>query len=287
MTYQRKEVIGRATLYLGDAAVGGKFLAAKSVAAIIMSPPFWRQRDYDQTGQLGLERTPAEFANSLVNIMRDLRPALTDDGSVWLELGDTYASGGNGGGGSRAAKRRKLVSIQQRTGWRAAPPGYKDKDLSLTPFHVADRLRADGWYLRKVIIWDKMVATEPPRIDRPSVSHSYVFLLTPCESSRVRNPGERWFASSVWHVHPTIGPESGSHPAPMTDEIARRCIACSTNEGDTVLDPFSGSGTTAATAIAMGRTAIGIELNPTYFDIACRRIEEANRQYSLFEGAAA
>lgn len=258
-------------ILIGDCRQKLRELPSAGVDAIVSSPPFWRQRDYEIEGQLGLECTPQAFAARIVEIMEEARRVLASDGSVWLEVGDTYAAGGNGGGGSRAAKRRKLRSLQERTGWRAPPPGYKEKDLSLSPFLVADKLRANGWYLRKVIIWDKGTATEPPRLDRPSVSHSYIFLLTPNEQSRVRNPGEEWFASSVWHVSPS-GHAGNDHPAPMAAEIARRCIVSSSKPGDVILDPFFGSGTTGLVADRLQRDCIGIELNPAYAAAAQRRI---------------
>lgn len=258
-------------IIIGDCRERLRELPDASVEAIVSSPPFWRQRDYGIDGQLGVERTPQTFAGGIVEIMEEARRVLVPDGSVWLEVGDTYAAGGNGGGGSRAAKRRKLKSLHERTGWRSPPPGYKEKDLSLSPFLVADRLRVSGWYLRKVIIWDKGTATEPPRLDRPSVSHSYIFLLTAKEQSRVRNPGEDWFASSVWRVSPS-GHIGNDHPAPMAAEIARRCIVSGTKPGDTVLDPFFGSGTTGLVADRLQRNCVGIELNPGYAAAAERRI---------------
>lgn len=249
------------SILIGDVRDRLREMPAASVDCVVTSPPFWRQRDYEAEGQLGTEHCPSDFADALVEAFREVRRVLKRDGSLWIELGDTYAAGGNGGGGSRAAKRGKLTSLQQRTGWRSPPAGYKVRDLSLSPFLVADRLRADGWYLRKTIIWNKGTATEPPRKDRPSVSHSYVFLLTPAGPSRVRNPGEPWFYSSVWTVSPA---GATSHPAPMTPEIVRRCLACATAPGDHVLDPFGGGGTTALVADQMGRDCTLIELNPGY-----------------------
>ena len=257
-------------LILGDCRARLRALEAASVEACVSSPPFWRLRDYEADGQVGSEATPSAFADELVEIMREVRRVLVPDGSLWLELGDTYAGGGNGGGGSRARKRRKLETLQARTGWRSPPPGYKNRDLTLAPFLVADRLRADGWYLRKVIIWDKVLASEPPRRDRPSVSHSYIFLLTPNGPSRVRDPGEGWWASSVWAVRPAGATD---HPAPMTPEIARRCIVASTAPGDTVLDPFAGGGTTGVVADRLGRHAVMIELNPEFRDLAETRVK--------------
>lgn len=255
-----------------------------SAQAVITSPPFWKQRDYDAEGQVGVELSPREYADELVAIMHEARRVLCPDGSLWLELGDTYAAGGNGGGGSRAVKRRKLRSIQERKSWRKPPLGYKEKDLSLTPFLVADGLRAGGWYLRKTIIWNKGTATEPPRLDRPSVSHSYIFLLTPRADSRVRNPGEPWFHSSVWNVAPA-GNLGNEHPAPMAAEIARRCIVASTKPGDVVIDPFFGSGTTGLAAQRTGRNCIGIELNPAYVQIARKRLSDDAGLFAQIEAA--
>jgi site-specific DNA-methyltransferase (cytosine-N4-specific) len=269
-------------LLIGDCRDRLRELEAGSVHACVTSPPFWRQRDYDHAGQLGIEREPSQFAAELVDIFREVRRVLVPDGSLWLELGDTYAAGGNGGGGSRAKKRRKLVSLQARTGWRAPPPGYKARDLSLTPFLVADGLRADGWYLRKTIIWDKGTATEPPRLDRPSVSHSYLFLLAPAGPSRVRNPGEDWFTSSVWTVRPN---GLRDHPAPMEPELARRCIVSATSAGETVLDPFGGAGTTGVVADRLQRNAVLIELNPAYAAIARRRLEGDAGMFAAVEAA--
>jgi site-specific DNA-methyltransferase (cytosine-N4-specific) len=269
-------------LLVGDCRERLRELEAGSVHTCVSSPPFWRQRDYEAEGQLGIEPSPSEFGAEVVEVAREIRRVLVPDGSMWLELGDTYAAGGNGGGGSRAAKRRKLTSLQQRTGWRSPPPGYKVRDLSLTPFVVADMLRADGWYLRKAIIWDKGTATEPPRLDRPSVSHSYVFLLTPNGRSRVRNPGEAWFASSVWSVTPAIDRE---HPAPMPPELARRCIVSATQPGEVVLDPFGGGGTTGLVADRLQRNAVLIELNPEYAEIARKRLQSDAGMFSDLEAA--
>jgi site-specific DNA-methyltransferase (adenine-specific) len=131
-------------------------------------------------------------------------------------------------------------------------------------------MRADGWYLRKTIIWDKGTATEPPRLERPSVSHSYVFLLAKSERAHTRDPGEGWWQRSVWTIPP--GYHGTDHPAPMAVELARRCILAGCPTGGTVLDPFGGAGTTALVADRHGRNAILIELNPEYAAMAERRI---------------
>lgn len=256
-------------ILIGDAAEVLTTLPEKSVQCAMFSPPYFRQRDYEMAGQLGQEETPADFADALSVACKGVHRVLRDDGVMWLQIGDTYAAGGNGGGGSLVAKRRQWTGAHERKGWRRQSPGFKEKDITLAPFVVADTLRADGWYLRSTIIWNKGTATEPPRLDRPSTAHEYLFLLSKREQYSVRDPGEAWFRSTVWTIRPQ--PTHTGHPAVMPAELARRCIVCSTKRGDTVLDPFGGSGTTAMVADGLQREAILIELNPRYAAIARRR----------------
>jgi DNA modification methylase len=254
----------------GDALQELAKLPEGSVHCCVTSPPFFRQRDYGMEGQIGREATPAEFADALSVIFIEARRVLDQHGCLWLQIGDTYAAGGNGGGGSLVAKRRQWTGAHERKGWRRQSPGFKKKDITLTPFVVADALRADGWYLRSTIIWNKETATEPPRLDRPSTAHEYLFLLTKSELCRVRDPGEAWFRSTVWTIRPQ--PTFTGHPAVMPAELARRCIVCSTAKGDIVLDPFLGSGTTLMVADRLGRNGVGIELSPAYADMARQRL---------------
>lgn len=258
------------TILNGDCRDVLKTLPEQSVHCVVTSPPYFRQRDYGVEGQIGQEDTPADLAEALCEVAAAVRPVLRDDGSFWLNIGDTYAAGGNGGGGSLVAKRRQWTGAHERKGWRRQSPGFKEKDITLTPFVVADTLRADGWYLRATIIWDKVVSTEPPRLDRPSTAHEYLFLLAKSERYAVRDPGEAWFRSTVWSIRPSASSEA--HPAMMPAELARRCIVCSTAVGDTVLDPFGGAGTTGLVADRLQRNAVLIELNPSYADIARKRL---------------
>ncbi|RYX87236.1 MAG: site-specific DNA-methyltransferase [Bradyrhizobiaceae bacterium] len=266
------------TIRRGDCRDVLRTIADDSVHCVVTSPPYFRQRDYGADGQIGQEATPADLAEALCEVGRELRRVLRPDGSFWLNIGDTYAAGGNGGGGSLVAKRRQWTGAHERKGWRRQSPGFKEKDITLTPFVVADMLRADGWYLRSTIIWDKMVATEPPRVDRPSTAHEYLFLLAKSEQYTVRNPGEPWFLSTVWTIRPQ--PSYTGHPAVMPAELARRCIISSTQPGDLVLDPFGGSGTTGMVADGLNRDAILIELNPEYAEIAERRVADAGGMFA-------
>lgn len=259
------------SILTGDCRDVLRTLPAESVHCVVTSPPYFRQRDYGMAGQIGQEATPAELAEALSEVFAEVHRVLRPEGCIWLNMGDTYAAGGNGGGGSLVAKRRQWNGAHKRAGWRRQSPGFKEKDITLTPFVVADTLRADGWYLRSTIIWNKETATEPPRLDRPSTAHEYLFLLTKNELCRVRDPGEPWFRSTVWTIRPQ--PTLVDHPAVMPAELARRCIVCSSSEGDTILDPFGGAATTGMVADRVGRNAVLIELNPDYAAMAERRIK--------------
>lgn len=271
------------TILTGDCRDVLRTLPMASVHCCVTSPPFFHQRDYLVAEQMGREPTPIDFAEALSGVMNEVRRVLRPDGSLWLQIGDAYAASGNGGGGSLVAKRRQWTGAHERKGWRRQPPGFKEKDITLCPFVVADTLRADGWYLRSTIIWDKMVATEPPRLDRPSTAHEYLFLLARSERYAVRDPGEPWFRSTVWSIRPQ--PSYTGHPAVMPAELARRCIVCSSTSGDTVLDPFGGAGTTALVADRLGRNALLIELNPNYAEMARRRITAEAGMFSPISGA--
>lgn len=259
------------TVINANAVTALRALPADSVPCCVTSPPYWQKRDYGHPDQLGMEKTPEDYVDSLLAVFTEVQRVITPDGSLWLNLGDSYASGGNGGGGSLRSRRAQWRDIVGRRGWRKAPPNYKDKDLTLVPFLTAFAMRESGWYLRQTIIWWRGVAHEPNRRDRPATSHEYLFQFSKTENSTVRNPGEPWWSQSVWKISASAGADG--HPAPMPEELARRCIVASTGAGDTVLDPFGGSGTTGRVALDLGRRALLIELNPDYCKTIGRRTE--------------
>jgi site-specific DNA-methyltransferase (cytosine-N4-specific) len=259
------------TIHTGDCRDVLQTLTDECVHCIVTSVPYWRQRDYGMDEQIGMESDPASYVAELASVFDQARRVLKSDGTLWLNIGDKWASGGNGGGGSLSKRRGAWRTLAGEKGWRKPPAGFKDKDLVLAAFMMAERLRSDGWYLRKTIIWSKPRANEPPRLDRPSVSHEYLFLLSKTNDSRARNPGEDWWHSSVWEITPEGGPD---HPAMMPRELVRRCIVSATAPGDIVLDPFGGSGTTGLVADQLGRSAVLIELNPDYAAGARNRISD-------------
>lgn len=175
------------TVDCGDCIEEMQFMASKSVQCCVTSPPYFGLRDYGVEGQIGLEPTPTEFVQRLVEVFREVRRVLRDDGTLWLNLGDTYAGGGNGGGGSFAKDgiRRALPGTDKnkatRFGSRGAVDGLKSKDLIGIPWRVAFALQADGWYLRQDIIWHKPNPMPESVRDRCTKAHEYIFLLSKSE----------------------------------------------------------------------------------------------------------
>jgi DNA modification methylase len=166
-----------ARILQGDCLSVLQTLPAGSVQCVVTSPPYFGLRDYGVSGQVGLEATPAEYVAKLVAIFREVRRVLRDDGCVWLNLGDSYASSPASGG---ETTRTNTGGTHQRTpdlGWRR-PPGLKPKDLIGIPWSVAFALRDDGWWLRSDIIWAKPNPMPESVTDRPTKAHEYVFLLT-------------------------------------------------------------------------------------------------------------
>lgn len=166
----------RATLYCGDALAVLETLPAESVQTCVTSPPYWRQRDYGKPGQIGLELTPEIYVEDLLLVFQEVRRVLRDDGTLWLNIGDKWASGGHGGGGSFMAERGDAWQhAKGAKGWRSPPAGYKDKDLVGIPWMTAFALRGDGWFLRQCNIWAKPNTMPESVRDRSTVSHEYVF----------------------------------------------------------------------------------------------------------------
>ena len=294
----------------GDALASLRTLPDASVQCCVTSPPYWGLRDYGAEGQIGQESTPEEYVARLVEVFREVRRVLRDDGVLWLNLGDSYAGQSGGGQGATSQRAgRTNVAAQIRPTTRRGER-LKPKDLVGIPWMVAFALRADGWYLRSEVIWSKPNPMPENVTDRPTRAHEYVFLLTKREwyfydaaaiaersvypgdnraarpdtrksvdpmcmdgGSRMRtgNPtGETRNARDVWTI---VGePYAGAHFATMPPELARRCILAGSRRGDVVVDPFGGAGTTALVALAHGRRAILCEINPDYIPLQRDRL---------------
>lgn len=332
----KKRVIGNSEIWLGDSLETLKQLPDQSVNCCVTSPPYWGLRDYGVRGQLGLENTPEEYVDDMVKIFSEVRRVLRLDGTLWLNLGDSYAS--NGGD-------RTIDQALAKTTLHNPFGNLKFKDLVGIPWMVAFALRSDGWYLRSDIIWAKPNPMPESVTDRPTKAHEYLFLLSKStkyfydadaikeraiyfdddrqsmanekrngirpiykdarsydgkysdkQRGHVRRHAgfnDRWDnmtkqeqcsamrnKRSVWTV-PTK-PFSGAHFATFPEKLITPCILAGCPEGGVVLDPFGGSGTSGIVAVNNGRKAILIELNPSYVDMASRRIEDAQKQGRLF-----
>lgn len=257
----------KATLFYGwDARKSLRELPRVSVHCVCTSPPFWGLRDYDRELQIGTEETPEEYIQKLVEVFQEVRQVLRDDGVLWLNLGDCYSAGGMGGHASSKSfnghrGRRGLPLV------RKPPPGMKPKNLMGIPWRVALALQEDGWYLRGDVIWHKPNSMPESVEDRPSKSHEYLFLLSKTDRYFFRkNPRLR----SVWSI--STVPYAGAHFAAWPPEIVQRAVEMGCPEGGVVLDPFSGSATTGAVAVRMGRDYVGLDLNADYLTLAESRI---------------
>lgn len=180
--------IGDATIYHGDVREQLAALPNESVQTVVTSPPYWGLRDYGVEGQIGLEPTPEAFIETMVGVFREVRRVLRDDGTCWINIGDSYASGAIGGSnvgekntlstGSKSGYHTRPKTENETAKRRPVPYGLKPKDLVGIPWMLAFALRADGWYLRSEIIWHKKNPMPESVTDRPTKAHEQIFLLS-------------------------------------------------------------------------------------------------------------
>lgn len=264
------------TILTGDVRAILPSLDAESVQCCITSPPYWGLRDYNHPDQLGSEPSPDQYVQNIVEVFRQVRRVLRKDGTLWLNIGDGYArNGGHGRCGPNAKVGNTKKMIQRRNCKVPQVWGLKDRDLMGLPWRVAFALQADGWILRSHIVWVKQAAMPESVKNRPTNVTEDVFLFAQhpkyyYDSSAVRETTGANLRN-YWPLGPD--PNGAGHPAAFPRELVRRCILLGTRPGDTVLDPFSGSGTTGVVAKEEGRGAVLIELNPTYNELARQRLE--------------
>jgi DNA modification methylase len=260
----------------GDCRDKLKELEPESVQMCVTSPPYWGLRDYGHDDQLGLEETPEEYTANMVEVFRQVKRVIKDDGTLWLNLGDSYA-----GNNSRASTGGRAGYGTKREGvFNNLSGNLKQKDLVGIPFRVAFALQADGWYLRQDIIWHKPNPMPESVTDRCTKSHEYIFLLSKSEKyffdsvgvAESTVSGETRNKRSVWTVNTKPYPES--HFAVFPEKLIEPCIQAGSKVGDVVLDPFFGSGTTGEVAERFGRDYIGIELNEDYKSLQRKRCSQ-------------
>ena len=275
----------------GDAAEVLKTLPQGSVNMCVTSPPYYGLRDYGEGGQIGLEQTPQEYIGRLTEVFDEVKRVLADDGTLWLNIGDTYAN-----------KPYKNV---------------KQKDLIGIPWMLAFALRERGWYLRSDIIWHKTNALPEAVKDRLAKCYEHIFMLaispkyyfnyeaiqqpikavTEARYTRGRSGKSKYSnvpigqnidmntqaitdekrkmrrCKDVWEVS-TNSYRMDEHFAMFPEKLIEPCILAGSREGGVVLDPFFGSGTTGAVAKRLNREYIGIDINPRYIEKAEMRIAE-------------
>jgi len=235
----------------------------------VTSPPYWSLRNYNIPGQIGLEMSLDNYIYNLVEVFEQVHRVLRDDGTLWLNIGDSYTSGGRTWRAPDKKNPIRAMDIRPPT-----PEGLKPKDLIGIPWRLAFALQAAGWYLRTDIIWNKPNGQPESVKDRPTRCHEYIFLFSKAERyfydhEAVRGPNDRNLRT-VWDINTQPYPEA--HFATFPPTLVEPCIALGSRPGDLVLDPFIGSGTTGLVALKLGRRFVGVELNPEYIGIAERRI---------------
>ena len=299
-------------IHIGDCREVMRTMDVESVQCVVTSPPYFGLRDYGVSGQIGMEPSPAEFVAALVEVFAEVRRVLRDDGTLWLNLGDSYA--GNGGRSPQNGQMANRSHGKEARSARFTGDGLKQKDLIGIPWRVAFALQEAGWYLRQDIIWAKPNPMPESVRDRCTKSHEYLFLLSKSpryyfDAEAISEPLEQ--SSIARLAQPTLGSQRGSdrvpgktngamkavpggmdgrrnkrsvwnvatqpfreaHFATFPEALIEPCILAGSRAGDVILDPFIGAGTTAVVAERLGREWIGCELNPEYAAIAEARIK--------------
>ncbi len=260
-------------------------LTAESVQCCVTSPPYWGLRDYDNSSQIGAEQSPVQYVENLVEVFSEVQRVLRNDGTLWLNIGDGYArNGGTGKCGPNAIVGNTKKLIQKRNCKVPNCWGLKDRDLMGLPWRVVFALQADGWVLRSRITWVKKTAMPESVKNRPTNATEDVFLLSKSPTYYYNSEAVREATGANLRNCWVLGPDTSGngHPATFPRELARRCILLGSRAGDTILDPFSGSGTTGVVAQELDRNAILIELNPKYSKFSNKRISHANQKTLRF-----
>ena len=275
----------------------------------VTSPPYYGLRDYGgEDSQIGMEQSPEEYIQQLVEVFRLVRDNLTDDGTLWVNIGDSYYNYRSDGNYPKQTVSKTRQDLPTKTPVRGNKlKGLKSKDLIGIPWMLAFALRADGWYLRQDIIWHKPNPMPESVKDRCTKSHEYIFLLSKNKNyyynneaikepakdwgtrdrsnGKYHNPGtglvphsgltksyERKNKRSVWSV--TKKPYKGAHFATFPPDLIEPCILAGSEPGDIILDPFMGSGTTAMVAKQHDRYYMGCELHEDYGELIKNRVPE-------------
>ena len=295
------------TILFGDCRETLDAFLPNSARMCVTSPPYYGLRDYGgEDNQIGQEQSPEEYVEEMVQVFRKVRNVLTEDGTLWLNIGDSYYNYRSDGNYPKQTVSKTRQDLPTKTPVRGNKlKGLKSKDLIGIPWMLAFALRADGWYLRQDIIWHKPNPMPESVRDRCTKSHEYIFLLSKSKyyyydneaikepakdwgtrdrtKGKYHNPGtglqphsgltksyERKNKRSVWSVNKK--PYKGAHFAVFPSELIEPCILAGSEKGDTIIDPFMGSGTTAMVAKKLDRYYLGCELHDNYGDLIEQRV---------------
>ena len=265
--------IERSLLICGDAHQALDLLPNGSVQTVVTSPPYWSLRDYEVEEQIGRDDALEDYVGSIVRTFGKMRRVLRPDGTVWLNIGDSYTSGNRRYRAPDKKNRARAMKVRPPT-----PIGLKPKDLIGVPWRLAFALQDAGWWLRSEVIWHKPNAHPESVRDRPTKAHETLFLLSKNQNyyydvGAVRGPNARRLRT-VWDI-PTEPRKNGhvdDHPAIMPMSLASRCVSITTKPESVVLDPFAGSGTTLIAAQKLGRKWVGVELKASFANLIERRM---------------
>mgnify|MGYP001482159088 FL=1 len=300
------------TILYGDCRETLKNLTNLSVQTCVTSPPYYGLRDYGgEEKQLGQENSPKEYIDNLVNVFRIIKDKLSDDGTLWVNLGDSYYNYRPGKGQSypKQSVSKTKQDLPDKCNKRGNKlDGLKEKDLIGIPWMFAFAMRNDGWYLRQDIIWHKPNPMPESVKDRCTKSHEHIFLFSKNKkyyydneaikepvkqdwgtrdrtNGKYHNSGsglsphsgltksyDRKNKRDVWTV--TNKPYKGSHFAVFPPDLIEPCILAGSREGDLILDPFIGSGTTAMVSKKHNRHYIGCELHEEYQELIQQRVPD-------------
>ena len=309
----------RDTILFGDCKKTLCAFLPESARMCVTSPPYYGLRNYgSEDCQIGLEESPEEYIHNLVEVFREVRNVLTDDGTLWLNMGDSYYNYRPGKG--QALVKQTVANSKQDLPDKCARrgnklDGLKEKDLIGIPWMLAFALRADGWYLRQDIIWHKPNPMPESVKDRCTKSHEYLFLLSKnkhyyYDNDAIKEPAKDWGTRdrtngkyhnqgtglqphsgltesydkrnkrSVWSI--TNKPYRDAHFAVFPPDLIKPCILAGSEKGDIILDPFIGSGTTAMVAKELCRYYIGCELHEDYGKLIKNRVSDARGTLEWF-----
>jgi site-specific DNA-methyltransferase (adenine-specific)/site-specific DNA-methyltransferase (cytosine-N4-specific) len=258
------------------------------IQSCITSPPYWGLRDYESEIQIGAEENINDYISHLVSVFHEVKRILKEDGTFWLNIGDSYTSGNRTWRDTDKKNPARGMNYRPPT-----PDGLKPKDLVGVPWRLAFALQADGWYLRTEIIWHKPNCQPESVKDRPTRSHEYIFLFSKSDkyfydgdaikeptsqnNGELKNKRTVWqdnFDETIWNIN--TEPYNGAHFAVFPRTLVKQCVLAGSMKGSIILDPFIGSGTTGEVCMQLGRKCIGIEIKKEYIDLAKKRLDRIN-----------